>query len=73
VSQITVTKSNSTPDTLSLQGTWQVKDGFLVDTITNDSDKTVRLPYTKSERILRADERELVVDTPSKVFRREAR
>lgn len=73
VCQATVTKSNSAPTTLSLQGTWQVKDGFLVDTITNDSDKTVPLPYTKSARILRADAGELVVDTPGKVFRREAR
>ncbi len=72
VSEITVTRSNST-DTLNLQGTWQVKDGCLEDTITNDSDKTVRLPYTSSQRILRADERELVVGTPGKVFRKEAR
>ncbi len=43
-----------------LEGTWQVQDGFLIETYTNSS-FTKYLPYTMRGRILRLDSHELAV------------
>jgi RNA polymerase sigma factor (sigma-70 family) len=44
----------------SSEGTCQVKNGFLIATITKSS-QLIRLPLTESVRIIRMDDRELVV------------
>ena len=71
VAQITAPSSNRT-DTIYQEGTWQVKDGALIDTMTKDSDETVQLPHTTRQWIYRADDRELAVGAGN-VFRREGR
>jgi hypothetical protein len=71
VSHITTTWSNETR-TLNLEGTWQVKNGLLIDTITKHSDPTVGVPWTFSQWIYRADDRELAVGAGN-VFRKEGK
>ena len=42
-------------------GTMKVKDGFLIDTVTSDSQAGLRVPRTTQARIVRFDDHELVV------------
>jgi hypothetical protein len=74
VSQLTLTKSNDIT-TLQLEGTWQVRDGVLIDAMTNNSDPEVHLPYTSERRISRANDHELVfkVGRDEHVFRKETK
>lgn len=50
------------PRTISMEGTFRVEDGFLIDTATKDSQTNSPLPYTVRSRIVRIDDRELVLD-----------
>jgi hypothetical protein len=50
-----------------LEGTWQVQDGFLIDSITNSS-LTARVPYTIRARILRMDGHELAVQDDARTI-----
>ena len=69
--RITVTKQHTNDTYLVTQeGAWRVKDGYLVVTVTKSSDAAARVPFTTSEWILRADDREFAVGAGS-VFRRE--
>ena len=70
IKQVTPYATNA----IDLEGTWQVRDGCLIDIITKDSDPGFRqgrpLPYTSSQQIMRANEQELAL-TPSRIFRKE--
>lgn len=43
-----------------LDGTWQVRDGFLISTITNN-DMDMQVPSTHTSRIIRIDSHEYVL------------
>src|ERR1035437_2447622 len=45
-----------------LDGTWQVRDGFLISTITNN-DMDMQVPSTHSSRIIRIDSHEYVLQS----------
>ena len=51
--------------TYHVEGTWEIKDGFLTDTLTNHSDTNARPPFVSSERIIRFSTNELVVQFES--------
>ena len=57
------------------EGTFQIKDRYLIDTVTRHSEPTVPIPTVFRARIIRFDDRELVAhdDTNSAdvVFRKE--
>jgi hypothetical protein len=48
------------------EGTFQVRDGFLIDTVTKSYRKNAQLPYVTRTRIIRANDREMVIDTSAK-------
>jgi hypothetical protein len=57
-----------------LEGTWQVRDGFLIITLTNN-DLDMQVPSTHSSRIIRIDSHEYVLqsengNTPAVVFKK---
>jgi hypothetical protein len=60
-----------------LEGTFQVKDGVLIDTMTKNSNTNAVLPMISRYRILRADDRELVLESKTSystnevIFRKE--
>jgi hypothetical protein len=76
VCQISIVSSNhSSKEGVEFQGTFEVKDGFLIDTINKDSQTNGRVPRTSRARIIRMNDREMVVkyeesDTEA-VFRRQ--
>jgi hypothetical protein len=43
-----------------MSGTLQVQDGYLIETVTNSSQKRVHIPRVSREKIIRADDREVV-------------
>ncbi|HEX5219004.1 MAG TPA: hypothetical protein VFZ59_05505 [Verrucomicrobiae bacterium] len=55
------TRTNG-PRTVSLEGTLRVENGFLIDTVTKDSQTNAPVPTTNRIRIIRIDGRELVLD-----------
>jgi hypothetical protein len=55
------------PRSIEQSGTWRVENGFLVGTITNDSQTNAVVPSTNRYRILRLDDRELVLEHLEKV------
>jgi hypothetical protein len=44
-----------------MAGTWQIKDGKIFETITNDSHKGARVPRTHSAQIIRLDAHKYIV------------
>jgi hypothetical protein len=50
------------PRTVSMEGTFRVENGFLIDTVTKNSQTNASVPYTNRSRIIRVDDRELVLD-----------
>jgi hypothetical protein len=71
ITGVTLSRTNA----IDLEGTWQIKDGCLIDTITKDSDPGFNpprhaLPYTSTQRIMRANEKELALGG-SRIFRKE--
>jgi len=47
--------------TVTIQGRMRVNDGFIVDTCTKHSSTNARVPFVTHIRIVRMDDRELVV------------
>ena len=45
-------------------GTWQIKDGIFIETVTNDSRARARVPRIKSAQIVRVDARQFVIIWP---------
>ena len=56
----TATSSNRVTR-FTLEGTWQVKDGYLIDTLTKHSDPTFVVPWTVRARIVRLTDQELAI------------
>jgi hypothetical protein len=54
------------PRTIRQEGTWRVEDGFLIDTITKDTQTNCSVPRTSRFRIVRIDEGELELDDTEK-------
>ena len=50
------------PRTISMEGTFRVEDGFLIDTVTKHSQTNAKWPNTSRSRIVRIDDRELVLE-----------
>jgi hypothetical protein len=48
-------------NTYQMAGTWHIKDGSLIETVTSDSNKAARVPRTHSGQIVRVDASEFVV------------
>jgi hypothetical protein len=60
---ITVTDRTNGPPTIRMEGTFRIAEGILIETITIDSQTNAApLPRTNRTRIVRIDERELVLD-----------
>lgn len=61
-------------NTYQMAGTWQIKDGSLIETFTSDSNEAARVPRTHSGRIVRVNTSEFVVawqgSTNKSVWRR---
>ena len=53
-------RSKST-NTYQMAGTWYIKDGKVIETVTNDSNKKRRVPRTNSGQIVSIDAHEYVV------------
>lgn len=47
---------------VNMEGTFHVTDGFLIEAVTKHSQTNVSVPYTNRSRIIRIDDRELVLD-----------
>ena len=45
----------------TLEGTWQIKDGYLIDTVTRHSDTNIAVPWTNRARIVRITDQELAI------------
>jgi hypothetical protein len=45
-------------------GTWQIKNGIFIETVTNDSRARARVPRIKSAQIVRVDVHEFVIVWP---------
>jgi hypothetical protein len=67
---------------LTIEGTWQSKDGFLIDTMTKSSQTSAKTPIVSRMRIIRFNDQELILqpmdfypgDTnkwPEVIFRKE--
>jgi hypothetical protein len=48
-------------NTYKMAGTWHIKDGCLIETVTNDSNVTAPVPRTRNGQIARASTSEFVV------------
>ena len=72
--QVTITRSNETT-VFRMEGTWQMEEGLLVNTVTNHSDPALFVQYTTHPQrcqIVRANDRELVIKVSDgqRVFRK---
>ena len=57
------------------EGTFQVRDGFLIDTVTKSYRTNAQVPYVTHTRIIQANAREMTIDTGGKsglVLRKDA-
>ena len=45
------------------EGTFQVRDGFLIDTVTKSYRKNAPVPYTTPTPIIMANDHEMIIDT----------
>jgi len=72
--QIVSHDSSNVARNFELEGTFRIQDGVLLDTNTKNSSTNARVPFISRSRILRMDERELVVnfeqDTKETVFKK---
>jgi hypothetical protein len=50
------------PRTISMEGTFRVEDGFLIDTVTKDSQTNAKWLNTTRSRIVSIDDREFVLE-----------
>ena len=60
----TVTRDGSR-QTIECAGTWQVKEGMLIETITKSGSKNVPLGLVTRDKIIRVNDRELVFQAES--------
>lgn len=60
--QIVAFGSSNVARTFEMEGTFQIQNGVLIDTMTKYSNTNAQLPQISCARILRMNERELVVD-----------
>jgi hypothetical protein len=49
------------------EGTFQVRDGYMINTMTKSSRTNAHVPYVSRVRILQADSSEMVIDDGGKV------
>ena len=65
----------ATGEVIKLEGTFQAKDGFLIDTLINSSQITLNKPSLSRGRIIRANEHEMVVEARIRdaVFRKDTK
>jgi hypothetical protein len=54
--------TNATSGIVTNEGTFQIRDGYMINTMTKTSRTNARVPYVSQMRIIRADARELVID-----------
>jgi len=54
------------PRDIEQRGVWRVEPGFIIDTVTNDSQTNAIVPSTNRFRVLRVNDSELVVE-PEKI------
>jgi hypothetical protein len=52
-------------DHVSFEGTWQVKNGALVETVLKSNSELVQVGHVTSDKIINVDENELVYQTES--------
>ena len=62
LSQVDIPGRMNGPQIVSIEGTFRVEGGFLIDTPTRYSETNISVPPTSRVRIIRIDDRELVVD-----------
>jgi hypothetical protein len=62
VSTVVVPGRTNGPWSIHQEGTWRVKDGVLIDTITKDSQTNAPVPNTNYARIVSIDDQKLVLD-----------
>jgi len=60
-STITLPHRTNGPQVVSMEGTFRVEDGFLIDTVTKNSQTNASVPSTNRSRIVRIEGRELVL------------
>jgi hypothetical protein len=60
ISHATITRSNRVW-TYDVEGTLEIKDGFLIETMTKTTQAGVRVPRTSRSQIVRMNDHELVV------------
>jgi NAD(P)H-flavin reductase len=58
--QIPTTHPDGTQVTMVLTGTFQVRDGYLIETITNISNYSGYLPVVERYKIVQSDDRKLI-------------
>jgi len=47
--------------TIELEGTFQVKDGILIETVTKSSQTNAHVPFVSRARVIQADDHEMVI------------
>jgi hypothetical protein len=52
-------------NTYQMAGTWQIKDGRFIESVTNDSNMTARVPRSHSGQIVFVNTNEFVVSWPA--------
>ena len=56
--------TNKIPRAFEIEGTLEVRDGFVIDTMTKHSQTNAPVPVTNRQRIVRMDSREMVLNSP---------
>ena len=64
VSKATVTVGDKKQE-MEYEGTWQAKDGYLIEMITKSSSKVIPVGKVTRDKIIRVDDQELVFQTES--------
>jgi hypothetical protein len=65
VCEVVVHSESGPTRTVKIEGTLQVRDGVLIDTMTKHSNTNAVLPMSTRRRIVRIDEREMIVNWDS--------
>lgn len=64
ISKATITRAGHS-QSVRYEGTWQVKDGFLIETITKSDFKSITVGKITHDKIVGIDENEMVFQTES--------
>jgi len=62
VSRLSMPGRTQGPRLIEQQGTWRVEHGFIIETVTSDSQTNAPVPYTNRMRLVRVDDRELALE-----------